>query len=189
MLNANALAALATAQTYIGNTDSSFEPLLELGINTLSDAFDATVGYRLIEQSYTEIVLHGSGTDRLRFPARNVTACSKLEYRTSKTGWTELDTDLYEVDTIAKTGVAGFSGYRFLAGTMNWRASFTAGWQQDALPGDIAEAFLYDLKRFTERRPDLASENLGGQSASGRAYARLRPETLRTLANYSLTVL
>jgi hypothetical protein len=186
VLQENALCDLTTARNWLGNTDSAFEDFLELAINTLSGTFDALVGYRIIEKNYTGIVLSGSGERLLRFPANQVTACSQIEYRSSHTLWKVLPTHLYELDAINKRGVLGYAGFSFSAGIQNWRADFTAGWPQTDIPGTVKEAFMYEVKRFVERRPDIISENMGGQSASGRNYAVLRDSTRKALAPYML---
>src|SRR5512145_279800 len=181
MLHSNAIVNTPDMRNYIGNSDTSVESQIELAINIVSSAFDSHVGYQIIGKNYSNIVLNGSGERLLRFPANNVTGCTSIEYRSSTTSWRSLPEYLYELDSIHQRGVVGTGSFFFSSGVQNWRACFTAGWERDNVPGIIVEAFLFEVKRFLELRPDIVSENLGGQSMSGRTYSDLRKDTERKL--------
>jgi len=186
MLNDNALCTVETVKLYIGNTDPANDSKIELAINILSRAFDDMVGYRLIQADYPNTILDGAGNRILRFPVHNISACSRIEYRSTEYGWCELPTHFYELDTVGKRGVIGTGSFFFSAGIRNWRASFTGGWERSQLPGIILESFLYEMKRFLELRPDVLSENLGGQSMSGRTFLPLRHATETALSGYRI---
>ncbi len=185
-LKSNAIIDLATAQVYLDNSSSDADDLHHLGINVVSALFDSFCGYQLIEKAYSAVRLNGTGSDLLRFNVRNVTAITLLEYRSSRSNYTELSTTLYEVDDVNRLGAIGFGGYTFSRGVNNYRTSFTSGWTQTLMPGTILDAFFKEFKRFVEKRGDLTAENLRGQATKGRTYANLREETIEALTAYQL---
>jgi len=156
------------------------------GIRVLTASFNAFVGYELASAAHADIVVSGTGTRLLLLPARNVTAVTKVEYRIpGETAWTEYDASDYEVDARTGAGVLAIliSSWRV---DYSYRATFTAGWAAADIPGDIIEMFIYELRRYVERRQDLASENMGGQSNSGQNYIDITAKTQRALSRYML---
>lgn len=165
-------------------SETSSDTLIKLAVDTISRAFANHCGYSIPSKDYSDVVLNGAGRTLLRFPAFNVTACSLVEYRSSYTAWNELSQDLWELDLVHKLGVVGYAGFCFAEGRQNWRATYTAGWSAAEIPGAIYEAALIEIKEFVERRQHLASENMGGQSASGLVYRDVSAATRKALQPY-----
>lgn len=176
------------AQIYLQNSSNSSQ--LQTVLTALSRAFSAMVGYQIISKEYTDQVLSGGGTSLLRFPAMNVTACSKISYRSGRSSdgtvlWTELDATNWELDYINKLGIVGYEGYIFGRGTQNYQASYTAGWALADVPGIIIEQFVAELNRWMERRHDLQTRSISGNADATFSYRDLSAETRRVLQAYA----
>lgn len=171
-------------QSLLLDSSAESQTALAFAITRISAAFNQIAGYQLVTKEYEDQVVNGTGETLLVFPAMNVTACSKLEYRSSKTEWTELEDDHWELDYVHKLGVVGYSNFRFTRGLQNWRATFTAGWSQVNMPGLIIEAFITEIQRWTERRWDLSSKSHGGQANSTTGYRDISAHTRQMLMAY-----
>lgn len=173
-----------TAKAFLGDSTPEGQTLIEEGITVLSNRFDAVVGYQLVSKEYEDQVVRGSGDDLLLLPARNITAVSSVKYRSSKSNWTELGSSYWEIDDIHSLGVRGY-GYTWVLNAL-YKVTFTAGWSQENMPGDLVEAMIHELRRYISRRFDVVSENTGGQSSKGMSYRDLAPETRAVLIKYAL---
>jgi len=180
--------SIEDAQQYMQNSGGG--ELLELAVSSLSRAFNEMVGYQIISKEYADQVLSGGGTSLLRFPAMNVTACEKVQYRSGRQSdgtvlWTDLDVTSWELDYITKLGVVGYDGYIFGRGTQNYRATFTAGYALADVPGMIVEQFVAELMRWMERRHDISSKSAAGNADVTISYRDLTIETRRVLQSFA----
>ena len=184
MANAIDILSIEEVQTLLLDSSTQAAGALEFAITRLSSAFNAIAGFQLISKTYTEQIVNGTGESLLIFPAMNVTACTAVQYRSTKTDWLDLESDHWELDYVHKLGVVGYSGYKFVRGLQNWRVSFTAGWAQADMPGIIIEAFITELQRWAERRWDMSSKSMGGQANNTHSYRDISSETRRMLMTY-----
>lgn len=185
-LNDNAIITAADAQTFLKNSSAGAEADIQLAVNVLSSKFDELVGFQLVAQDYEEHVVDGMGTDELHFGVRNVTACTKVQYRSGIDSWSDLSSNVWLLDSKHKLGVVGYAGFTFAEGRMNYRADFTAGWAVDAMPGTIVDAFMHELKRWVERSAHVSTETAGKNKDVTTTYLSLTKATQRALQQYAI---
>jgi hypothetical protein len=179
----NAIITLEQAQTLMNDKSTQNESYFQDCINVLSGVFDSICypdgKHQLISKTYTEEICDGTGTDMMFLPAWNVTAISKVEIRTDKSSWETVDSSYHEIDSFA-SGVAGW-GYTFHKRRGWYRVTYTAGWEQSAMPGAIVDAFYAEFPRLAERRRDIQSNSFGGQATASTTYRDVRKDTMEAL--------
>lgn len=168
----------------LGVSSTEATALATEAVLVVGAAVESLLGYYLLSREYTDVVVRGNNLHVLPLPARHITAVGAVRVREigASTYSTVAETQ-YELDQQADMLRALYGVWDARA---TYRVTFTAGYQTGALPGDLVEAIAHEVKRYVERRRDVSSSNMGGQSSSGKSYVDISNDTRRVIARHAL---
>ena len=126
----NALVTLARQKTYLKETGSTHDAIIEMLIDGISSFFDLfTERTQLRETTYTNLLLDGNGKNRLYvpdFPINSITALEESDVELTE------DTDFF-VYSRHNQGYLKRNGNNWLAGHKNIDLSYCAGFHSKAM--------------------------------------------------------
>lgn len=130
-MNSWALTTVARLKTVLGISVSTYDSLLEMIIDSVTDFVENECDRRFKKTAYTNELMDGDGTKEIVLPQWPVDSSATfkiykrdtVEYGDSN--WDELDSDDYRVDY--DSGVVR-AGFRFYKGFQNYKFQFTAGY-------------------------------------------------------------
>ncbi len=173
-VNTYALTSVARLKDFLGITVSTYDAILEILINSVSDFVENECDRRFKKTAYSGTKLDGAGKNELILPQWPVTTFTKLYERdTTEYGddsWDTVDSGDYRVDLDA--GIIR-ANYNFLNGFQNYKADYTAGYDFDVNAGKyLTDVGLSDLELIVWKLASRAfSERKGaGNIQSMRLY-------------------
>lgn len=181
----NGIISVEDAQQYAASSSAENSALLVLAISVISAKIDEFLygqDFHVISQTYTDVVLGETRRARhLIFPGPlNVTAIASLEQRAGKDQYVEISTAVYE---LTNYGAWGY-GYMFMAGERLYRATWTAGWTLESVPGTIREVAFEEVKQFLRAQPGLMSESTSGAGNIVNSWRDIDPTSKAKLNSY-----
>jgi len=162
-----ALTTLARVKTLLNISGSTYDTLLEDIINAVTDAIENQCSRRFAETTHTEEQIDGTGKPSLFVKFYPITIFTKLEVRTGKTTWVEVDSDDYRINS--DTGELQLTGDT-REGFRNYRATYDAGFTTIPYDLDMAAAQMaaHEFNTRGQGGGQIESESLGDYTVSYR---------------------
>jgi len=178
-LKANALTTVARLKNFLGITANTYDTILEIIINAISDTLVNDCNRVFLKTAYTKELLNGSGNNQITIPNFPIdsSATFKLYSRSGSFGeasWNEINGSDYRIDYDNGIITASFD---FTLGTGNYAVDFTGGYDFDQSSKTLESIGLSDLELAVWKLcGDVFNERKGGGDI----------QTVR-LYNYSVT--
>ena len=184
--NAYALITLADVKDFVGIDvkGSANDAVIVDLIDRVTAGFEKYCDRKFESRTYTERY-DGDGSDHLYLKNFPITSVSGI-FDDSDWAWaasTELTSTTYRIED--EIGIVRKSGYVFTEGTQNLQATYTGGYSEATMPGDLKQACVDEVSRlFTHRRDgDVTVKSTDEESITFAAKNYL-PSTLRVLDRY-----
>lgn len=177
-VNAYALTTVARLKAYLGISASTYDSVLEVIINALTDFIENECDRRFKQTAYSGTKLDGKGSNEIVLPQWPVssTATLKLYERSGGTfgsdDWSEVDSSSYRIDY--DSGIIR-GNFKFAKGFQNYKIDYTAGYNFDVNAGTpiyLSAIGLSDLELICWKLAsrEFAKRKGGGDISSIRLY-------------------
>ena len=194
-LASNALVSVAEYKSYIGLDPSDGnvrDERLELFVNIASQDIEKYCKRKFRSGSAVEI-RDGNGTSVMYVDQSPIVTLSEIAYwYGSNTGFSALSSSDYDWETKDNAGKIYFTdGTEFTRGSMNWRLTYTYGYDRDDVPSDLKMACFQLVQRIElkagnkgkDGKEGLQSENFGDSSTTY-DLATMPADIAKRLDNY-----
>jgi hypothetical protein len=177
-MNVYALTTLARLKAFIGIDVTTYDSVLEVIIDSVTDFIENECGRRLKKTAYTGTVLNGEGKSSVVLPqwpivsGETLTIYERDAVNYGNDNWDTISSDKYRVDEEA--GIVNFN-FRLSNGFQNYKIDYTAGYDFENVTGTLktlASVGLADLELVVWKLCGRAynERKSGGNIASMRLY-------------------
>ena len=139
-MNAYALTTVARLKAFIGETSTTYDSVLEVIIDSVTDFIEGECGRRFKKTAYTDTIVNGLGSSELVLPQWPVVSGETFTLSKRDAGtyggdnWTALSSSNYRVDNNA--GIVSAVG-AFYKGFQNYKVAYTAGYAFENVTGTL----------------------------------------------------
>lgn len=130
-MNAYALTTVARVKSFMGITNSTYDAVLELLIDVVTDFIENECDRRFKKTVYTNVMLNGEGSNRIILPQWPVVSGETLSLFERVSGsygldaWNAISANDMRIDY--DSGIVN-TNFNFLKGSQNYKINYTAGY-------------------------------------------------------------